>query len=145
MRPGPDGRLPEGNWPWATPHVSEVAVRLLDEERLVEAEQVFRAQLSVQEVSLPTGHWRTAQTMSSLGAALTGRMKFAEAEATLLGAYEQLKDNADAPADVIRVTLERLVRLYESREAVEANAGHAEQAARWRQLIFELTSQGEDQ
>jgi len=57
---------------------------------------------------------------------------FAEAEPLLLNAQQSLSEREYVPANKLKESLERLIKLYESWHAAEPGKGHAEKAAEWR-------------
>jgi eukaryotic-like serine/threonine-protein kinase len=86
---------------------------LVEQGRYAEAEPLLREGLSIREEKLPPKHWSKLNTQSLLGAALAGQGRFEEAEPLLLSSYEEMKDQAAAPAARKEQALARIVSLYE--------------------------------
>ncbi len=112
------------------------ANELLAEGHFVEAAAVLRSCAGVRQKELPEGHWLIADTQSQLGAAVADGGKLSEAEPILLEAYEDLKDNRDAPAESKRLAIERIIRLYQRWDKTE-------QMSKWRQLLDEQDAPAE--
>jgi hypothetical protein len=106
----------------------DLAFLLFDTGRLAEAEPVLRECLAIREKTQPDD-WTTFNTRSSLGGALLGQKKFAEAEPLILAGYEGMKarEGKIAPAGRPRLAAaaRRVVELYEA-------WGKPEKAAEWR-------------
>ncbi|MCG3128658.1 MAG: Serine/threonine-protein kinase PknD [Phycisphaerae bacterium] len=114
--------------------------------RLQDAEALLRDSLAIWRHAAPAGAEATA-AMGLLGWTLVEQRRvemtrstrptsapavesFREAEPLLIEAYQNLRQaSAARPA---REALERIVTLYETWDAVEPDAGHAERAAAWR-------------
>lgn len=75
------------------------------------AERILREVLTARMATAPES-WRVAQTTSELGAALTLRGAFAEAESLLLEAASQLTATSGQQAREAALVRERLARLY---------------------------------
>jgi serine/threonine protein kinase len=89
---------------------------LLHRRRFAEAEGALRESLSIREQVMPD-NWLRFNTQSTLGGALLGQGKYAEAEPLLLAGYEGLKAReATIPAGLPRLAeaVERLVALYDA-------------------------------
>jgi len=115
---------------WPEGH-SEIAVALalhgallIDAQQFAEAETALRECLEIRQRRLGGDHWLTANTLSLLGAALTGLGHFEEAEPLALRGYQGLRDNPETPETRRREARARLVRLYEA-------WGRPAQAAEW--------------
>lgn len=95
--------------------ISRISRVNLEQEQWVEAETMLRECLSIREKALPDS-WLTFNTISSLGGALLGQKKYAEAEPLLLKGYKGMKEREAAipPAGKERLieALERLIEFY---------------------------------
>jgi non-specific serine/threonine protein kinase/serine/threonine-protein kinase len=104
---------------------------LLKKEKWAEAESNLRECLATRQKTEPDA-WKTFNTMSVLGEALTGQKKFAESESLLLKGYEGMKQRQEQiHADSkFRLTeaVERLVKLYDS-------WGKPDETAKWRKEL----------
>ena len=100
----------------------------LDQQRFDEAESVYRDVLALRSENYPDDHVLILETKSSLGAALAGLGKFAEAEALQKETYERLLADRGASDPRTRRAVRRLVELYEK-------SGNADEADRFRQLL----------
>jgi hypothetical protein len=107
------------------------ALLYLQQNKPVEAESLLRECLAIRGKKQP-GDWGTSSVKSTLGGALAGQNKYAEAEPLLLQGYEELKDReAKIPAHgKIRLVqaLERLVQLYDA-------WGKKDKADEWRKKV----------
>lgn len=88
------------------------AALLLRRGKASEAEALSRRVLAVFEATLPKGHSRTAGAKRVLGECLTALRRFAEAEASLVAAYDDLRPGGVANRRRSRQALESLVALY---------------------------------
>ncbi len=106
-----------------------LAENLLRQERFAEAESVVRPAWDVRRRLEPDG-WKTFDAEATLGAALLGGGKPAEAETRLLAGCQGLHQHREQipPSATSRLSSARtrLVTLYES-------LGNEQEAARWRQ------------
>jgi hypothetical protein len=86
---------------------------LVDAGQTVEAEAILREGLAVCERHLAAEDWRVAETRGLLGACLTKRQQFAEAEPLLLESYRGLSNPRSlAEQRLLREARQRLVELY---------------------------------
>ena len=101
--------------------------------RFAEAEPLLRECLAIREKTQPDA-WSTFNTQSSLGGALLGQKKYADAEPLLRAGYEGLKQREKTIPEQGKVripeAIERLVRLYEA-------TGKKDDAAKWRKKLEE--------
>jgi serine/threonine-protein kinase len=81
---------------------------------LPEAEQVLREGLRIREEKLPAGAWRIATARSVLGECLAKQKKYPEAEPLLVGSYEALSKDKEAPPERVAEALDRVIELYKS-------------------------------
>ena len=105
---------------------------LLRVRRPAVAELIARGALDLGRQSLGAGDWRLGDTRSLIGATLLAQKKFAPAEPLLLEAQEALAASAEAPAEVRRRAIRRLVDLYEAWERASPGQGKMAEAARWK-------------
>ncbi len=129
MQQLPEARkaLPKGS-PQLAGLLAQIGLGLLEQKKWTEAESFLRECLAIREKTQPDV-WSTFNTKSTLGGALLGQKKFADAEPLLLAGYEGMKQREKAiPAQAkIRLpeAVERLVQLYEA-------TGKTDEAAKWR-------------
>ena len=101
---------------------------LLQAKAYAEAEPLLRECLAIREKAQPD-FWATFNTQSSLGGALLGQQKYAEAEPLLLKGYEGMKarEKTIPPQGSVRIpeALDRLVELYTA-------TGKPDEAKKWR-------------
>jgi tetratricopeptide (TPR) repeat protein len=76
------------------------------------SEPLAREALAVFTATQPAGSWRIADAESVVGACLTGRRRFDEAEPLLLDGYQRLAQARDEGRQHAREALDRLVHLY---------------------------------
>ncbi len=155
----PGGRFsPEGESSLSS-GLAHLGSLLLRHDEHAKAEPILRELLAIrQETITPDlpAYWRVVSTRSMLGGALAGKgaaligsdapaaiAKFTEAEPLLVEAGEWLIQNPDripqqSRAARVREALERIVRLYESWDAVLPDNDKADQAAEWRAKLEEL-------
>jgi tetratricopeptide (TPR) repeat protein len=95
--------------------LAQVALDLLACGQFRAAEAMLRECLAIRETTQPDS-WQTFNTRSSLGGALLGQKKYAEAEPLLLKGYEGLKarEKTISPQANTRIpeALDRLIALY---------------------------------
>ncbi len=84
----------------------------MKQERPADARPVLEQALAIRGEALPEGHPQVIEVASMLGACLMKMEAYAEADVILLRTVEQL-DAHDGPAALRRITLERLVELYD--------------------------------
>jgi serine/threonine protein kinase/tetratricopeptide (TPR) repeat protein len=102
---------------------------LVKMHRFDDAEAVLRECLALRQQKDP-GDWWVFQTKSQLGQALTGRKRYAEAEALLLEAHQELTDRKEKiPGRYHRFLGEAAVALADLYEAW----GKKHQAEQWRE------------
>jgi tetratricopeptide (TPR) repeat protein len=107
------------------------------------AEPLLREAAAKFSAAHGANHWTTANARSHLGDSLRRLGRMNDAEQELTEAYRILSA-ARAPKDIDRArTVERLVALYETWDAVEPGEGYAEKAAEWREKRDE-TSKSQD-
>lgn len=113
--------------PYAWELVS-LGMNLLEQQKPVQAEVIFRESLTICEKSQPNV-WTTFKTRSLLGACLLKQKKYAEAEPLLLAGYEGMKRSEDTiPVSQkyhLTAAINRVVAFYEA-------TGNKEKAAEWR-------------
>jgi serine/threonine protein kinase/tetratricopeptide (TPR) repeat protein len=107
---------------------------LLDRERCADAEPLVRECLAIRQRSEPED-WQTFLSQSSLGVALMGQQKYAEAEPLLLSGYEGLKAREQQIPQFfvghhLATASSRIIRLYEVWD-------QPEKAAKWRSKLKE--------
>jgi hypothetical protein len=104
---------------------------LLKGERYTDAEPVLRECLAIRTKKMPD-NWLTFNTRSSLGGALLGQKKYAEAEPLLVDGYQGMKkqEMKIPPGGKVRLieALERLVQLDEATR-------NTKRAAQWRKAL----------
>lgn len=105
---------------------------LLRARRPADAELIARGALDLGRQSLGAGDWRLGDTRSLIGETLLAQKKFAAAEALLLEAQESLASAGEAPAEIRKKAVRRLVDLYEAWERASPGQGKMEEAARWK-------------
>ena len=88
----------------------------------------MREVLEIGRAALPENHWRIFQAQSALGASLVGQGHFEEAEPLVVDAYDHMKDDQRVPAEIVRMTLETVIRLYTAWEKPD-------EAARYRAMM----------
>ena len=99
----------------------------LRQGRFAEAEPVFREMLDLRREAFGEDHRLVSELKSSLGAALTGLGRYAEAEALLLDAYGRFREGQPAGDPRISMAARRLAELYE-------RTGDTAKAAEYRAL-----------
>ncbi len=108
--------------------LNNIAYVLFHKGQYAEAEQLQRQAIAIYQKSLEMNHWMIHRSRSHLGDCLTKLRRYAEAEEHLLAAYPVLKAARGAQHDSTRVTVTRLIRLYEA-------WGKPDQAAHYRALL----------
>jgi tetratricopeptide (TPR) repeat protein len=98
---------------------------LLDLTRTAEAEHELRGALGNARRAFPAGHWRIALAENALGAALSARRRFQEADTLLVRGYDRLTATLGSSALDTRLARGRLVAHYQ-------RWGRPELAARYR-------------
>lgn len=115
--------------------LTNLAGALLEQEQPSAAEPLLREALAIREISQPDDPI-TSATRSVLGDVLIRQNKLGEAEMLLLDAYQRMKasDGALSPDAKARLaeTIERIVTLYEKRDAAEPGQGYDAKAAEWK-------------
>ncbi len=91
-----------------------------------------RSALDLGLKSLKPGDWRLDDAKSLIGEALVAQRRFAQAEPLLIEAQKALTLAADAPNEVRRNAIRRLVDLYEAWERASPGQGKMTEAARWK-------------
>jgi tetratricopeptide (TPR) repeat protein/tRNA A-37 threonylcarbamoyl transferase component Bud32 len=95
--------------------IANASVTMMKLDKFAEAELLLRECLSIRERAQPDA-WTTFNIQSSLGAALLGQKKHAEAEPLLLKGYEGMKarEKSIPPQAMSRLyeALDRLIKLY---------------------------------
>ena len=103
----------------------------MDQKNSAEAEPFARGCPAIRAKNKPDG-WTTLFTRFTLGTALVGQKKYADAEPFLVQGYEGLKQRVakmpPADKDELTIALKRLVQLYDS-------CGRPEKAALWRMKL----------
>jgi eukaryotic-like serine/threonine-protein kinase len=111
--------------------LAPIGLALLQAGDFAGAEPILRETLAIREKTQPDA-WSTFNTKSTLGGALLGQKKYAEAEPLLLQGFEGMKQRETTipPLAKIRLTeaLERLVQVYEAQ-------GKQADAAKWRKEL----------
>jgi len=118
-------------------YLIRLAMNLERRGEVEEAESLLRECLEIRRRVLPPDDWRIANTMSMLGGVIRARGRFAEAEPLLRKGYADLAANPQAIPAVRaesgpREALQRLVTLFEAWHAAEPDAGHDQEASRFR-------------
>jgi len=110
--------------------LSALALNLLNQQKWVDAEAVLRECLSIRVKTQPE-LWSTFNTRSSLGGALLGQKKYAEAEPLLLAGLDGMRQREATIPPQGRPRLgeaaDRLVELYTA-------TGKPDEAAKWREV-----------
>ena len=111
--------------------LAQIGLGLLEQKKWTEAEPHLRECLAIREQTQPDV-WSTFNTKSTLGGALLGQKRFADAEPLLLTGYEGMKQREKTiPAQGktrLPEAAERLVQLYDA-------TGNKEEAAKWRKEL----------
>ncbi len=115
----------------------------LRRQQFAEAEPLLRESLEIRRrilVEPRTDVWTLYNTMSSLGEALAGQGRYADAEPLFMDGYEGLRSNADhIPGAIrarrIRAALDRIVGLYTAWDRAEPAGGFERKAAEWRARV----------
>jgi non-specific serine/threonine protein kinase/serine/threonine-protein kinase len=111
--------------------LGELAGNLLAQKKYVEAEPIARESLAIRSEKRPD-RWVTFYARTTLGGALLGQGKYAQAESLLIQAFEGMKarESQMRPSSKFLMIepLERLVQLYDT-------WGKAAEAARWRKVL----------
>src|SRR5260370_1132542 len=117
--------------PQLAQQLATASMALLQTKAFAEAEPLLRECLAIREKAQPDA-WSTFNTKSSLGGALLGQKKYADAEPLLLAGYEGMKEREKTipPQGKDRLTqaIERLVQLCEA-------MGKKDDAANWRKEL----------
>ncbi len=118
-------------------HVAQnyLALALVKCGKFAEAEPLVRETLEHRRASLPQHHWLIGNSMSLLGETLLRQGKLTEAEALLVGGFEQIRRDPQAPEVRKREALDRIRRLYEAWDAAEPGKGYAAKAEEYRALL----------
>jgi tetratricopeptide (TPR) repeat protein len=139
----------------------DVVLAVGDPELLEDAEQAARESMEVLETLFPEGHhnqwWRygmmgalgevlIAQAVYPSGDVVAGVERLRDAERLLTQSADWFTGNAESIREPYRAVrtrdaLERLVKLYETWDAVAPGRGKAAQADRWRAELEKLPSQ----
>jgi eukaryotic-like serine/threonine-protein kinase len=114
---------------------TEVIVSLgemqLSQQKYAAAETLLREGLNMWEKTKPDS-WKRYYSQGLLGAALSGQMRYAEAESLLVSGYQgMIQREPGIPSDSRRALVvagERIVQLYES-------WGKPERVAEWREKL----------
>jgi tetratricopeptide (TPR) repeat protein len=108
--------------------MAALGLNLLKQEKWSEAEPVLRACLAVRDKTQPDA-WTTFNTRSTLGGALLGQGRYAEAEPLVVPGYEGMKEREAKILAIGKPRLAeaavRVVRLYEA-------WGKTDQATAWK-------------
>ncbi len=125
--------------------LEEVGVALQRRGRSTDAEARLRECMAMRERVYPAGHplaWKAAWTGCLLGSVVQAQGRFADAEPLLLAAYAALKEDPNVPppsslrgAGHTRVTLERIIRLYQAWDQAEPGTGRDAEGARWKAVL----------
>jgi eukaryotic-like serine/threonine-protein kinase len=103
------------------------------------AEVVLRESVALNEKKQTPTAWTVFDAKGTLGGALLGQKRYAEAEPLLVAGYEGMKQHEGQipPQEKVRVTegIERLVQLYEA-------TGKPEETAKWRKLLAQTRDSG---
>ncbi len=118
----------------------DLGMNLARQQKFEEAEPLIRECLKIRDRLAPSGDWRRHYIRSVLGEVLCGVGKFEEAEATLLDAWEHLKDDPAVPRptpthDLKRDAQMRIARLYEVWHQADPEDGHEASAAKWQAAL----------
>jgi WD40 repeat protein len=108
-----------------------VVTDLIKSERFSDAEPLARACLELRERVWPKNSsdlWVISNSRGSIGEALAGQKRYAEAEPFLLRAHDELKDTKGAAADRAAEIGRVLARLYEATQ-------QPAKAAEWRERV----------
>ena len=126
----PPVRLRTGS-PELAGELAAVGASFLDNRAFAIAEPLLRECLAVREKALPDD-WKTFNTKSLLGRALSGQKKLAEAEPLLIDGYNGLKHREKAIPPEVKFFLinaaEHLAQHYEAK-------GNPDEAAKWRREL----------
>jgi serine/threonine protein kinase/uncharacterized protein YjgD (DUF1641 family) len=116
--------------------IARLGVNLLFQKKYDQAESLLRAELDAADKNQPN-NWTTFNTRSTLGSALLGQHKLAEAETLLLSGYQGMKvREAHIPASFkgrLKQAVTRLVELYNAK-------GDTTHAVEWQKQLTELDS-----
>jgi tetratricopeptide (TPR) repeat protein len=119
------------------PYAGELAalgLNLLQQKKWTDADTVLRDCLALREKKQPNV-WSTFNTQSSLGGALLGQKKYAEAEPLVKAGYEGMKarETTIPPQGKVRLVeaAERLVQLYEDTD-------RKDEAKKWAAVVVTL-------
>ncbi len=107
-----------------------LGISLTELGRFAEAEPLLREALAIRRQTVPAGSWDLAWAEVGLARCLLGERRFAEAEALLLRAYPPIAEQRPVGDSKRRITLEKLVALYET-------WGRPAQAEPYRRLLGE--------
>ena len=108
-----------------------------------QAEALYREALAIRRKHLGSEHPRTAVSSNHVADALMKQHKYAEAETVLLESSERLQSKS-ADRTMIRDALERVVRLYQSWDAVAPDSGKAAQAEEWKKKLEAFPVEAEE-
>lgn len=121
------------------PHVAEGLLAcgwsLLEQDRFVEAEPMFRRCVQTWSTVSPEYEWYYPFAEAGLGAALEARGRLAAADSHLVAGCRVLMGSLHVPRSRVRFALERLAALCDS-------LGGPDEAAAWRDSIGALTRRG---
>jgi serine/threonine protein kinase/Tfp pilus assembly protein PilF len=115
-----------------------LAQSLIRNEKYGEAETLLRECLKTRQEMLPEGDWLIALTRSLLGQALVGQEQFSEAEPFLVDGFEGLSQSPKTPPEQLRMSVQRLVELYEAWDAAETGPEISRRAAKWRAKLTDV-------
>ena len=110
-----------------TPSQTRLALgaALMHLNRLDEAELLLRGSLADLQLRMPAGAWQIANAQSLVGALLTARARYEEAERLLTSAHDALLADQGSNSRLTSDARKRVADLYEA-------WGKPAEAARWR-------------
>jgi tetratricopeptide (TPR) repeat protein len=117
--------------------LSALATTLAHQQRFSEAEPLYRECLAMRETNSPNA-WYTHYTRLRLGATLTGKRQYEEAEPLIVSGYEGMRARDAGIRDrnkVLTESIQDLIQLFEA-------TSRPEQAAAWKAKLTMLASAG---
>jgi tetratricopeptide (TPR) repeat protein len=123
--------LPAGH-PDIANSLNNLAVLLKAQNKLAEAEPLYREALEIDRQALGDEHLHTQFPRVGLGRLLTKLGQFAEARTLLTEADARLRSAGNVPARLQQRLYDGFVELYEAWHAAEPEQGYDAKAAEWR-------------
>jgi tetratricopeptide (TPR) repeat protein len=122
----------------------ELANAVSQQGRFAEADELASEALAVWDAKGTNTNGDRWLTLGIRGRCLAGLGRFGDAEPLLVEAYEHIQNKGDVTPGRRHRILQDLVALYESWDAAAPGKGHADAAAKYRQLLGLLETRSEN-